>query len=67
MKKYEVIDKRCGLKVGDIVTLAFDDETDMPLFELPEHLHGFGHDGLGTYKNDNYWWISLDQLKEIVE
>lgn len=72
MRKFKVIHDLTdgfGLKIGDIVTLV-EGSTDDDLYELPEHLHGKGHNG-GKYdqhlnlKECNYLYLSAFDLQEI--
>lgn len=61
------------LKVGDIVTkIEGPTDSNFDLYELPEHLHGRGHnaslyDGRLELKEPNYLYIYPDDLEEIKE
>ena len=74
MRKFKVIHDLSDifgvkLKIGDIVTLV-EGSVDNDLYELPEHLHGKGHDG-SVYdphlnlKAYNYLYLSAFDLVEI--
>ena len=72
MRKFKVIHDltdNFGLKIGDIVTLV-EGSVDNDLYELPEHLHGKGHDGSMydphlNLKGYNYLYLSAFDLQEI--
>ena len=76
MKQYKVIsvdgsDVKMGLQVGDIVTETKIKVDDVWVFRLPKRLYGRGHNGQSSnfegYKNDNYKWLGIDQVEEIVK
>lgn len=68
MEKYIVINEKgyemCEIRNGDVVTKVENSYAD-DLYELPSYLHGKGHNAGYTQKDNNYIYLSKNDIEKI--